>query len=144
LGVRWKNLSDDYSLLAFKDPKRLKNSNPWLQKIYLRFHITILKWRFCRYRKRNYFGYRIYWFWRFIKNSEVEQVWNKVLKRCGFGIKPGSSSWHVAIGNGFLFVWKRHQWHYITPLEAGLGWITKFTKEFTNQKTWKQKRSWSY
>jgi hypothetical protein len=30
-------------------------------------------------------------------------------------------------------------------LEAGLGWITKFTKEFTNPENLKkQKRSWCY
>jgi aminomethyltransferase len=29
-----------------------------------------------------------------------------------------------------------------SPLEAGLGWITKFTKEFTNSENLKSKRSW--
>jgi aminomethyltransferase len=143
LGVRWKNLSDDYSLLAFKDPKQLKNAILDFKRFICDSILPFWSGDFAGI-ENVIISARIYWFWRFIKNSEVEQVWNKVLKRCGFGIKPGLGSWHVAIGNGFLFVWKRHQWHYITPLEAGLGWITKFTKEFTNQKTWKQKRSWSY
>ena len=50
-----------------------------------------------------------------------------------YGIKPiglGSKR-YFETGNGILFVWKWYWW-YPSPIEAGLGWITKFTKEFTN------------
>jgi glycine cleavage system aminomethyltransferase T len=60
LGVEMKNLSDDYSLLAIQGPKAVEaqlTSKDLSAIPYYHF-----EGRFCWYRKRNYFCYRIYWF----------------------------------------------------------------------------------
>jgi aminomethyltransferase len=60
-----KNLSDDYSLLAIQGPKAVEAMQSLTSKDLSAIPYYHFEVGFCRYRKRNYFCYRIYWFWRF-------------------------------------------------------------------------------
>ena len=73
-------------------------------------------------------GFEIY-----CKNSDVEQVWNKVFEAGkAFGIKPVGLAARdtLRLEMGFCLYGNDID-DFSTPLEAGLGWITKFTKDFT-------------
>jgi aminomethyltransferase len=74
-------------------------------------------------------GFEIY-----CKNSEVEQVWNKVFKAgADFGIKPIGLAARDTLRLEMGYCLYGNDINETTsPIEAGLGWITKFTKQFTN------------
>jgi aminomethyltransferase len=81
-------------------------------------------------------GFEIY-----CKNSEVQQVWNKVFEAgAPFGIKPIGLAARdtLRLEMGFCLYGNDID-DTTSPLEAGLGWITKFTKEF-NDKDFLQKQ----
>ena len=74
-------------------------------------------------------GFEIY-----CKNSEVQQVWDKVFEAgASFGIKPIGLAARdtLRLEMGFCLYGNDID-DTTSPLEAGLGWITKFTKDFVN------------
>jgi aminomethyltransferase len=74
-------------------------------------------------------GFEIY-----CKNSEVQQVWDKVLEAgADFGIKPIGLAARdtLRLEMGYCLYGNDID-DTTSPLEAGLGWITKFTKDFVN------------
>jgi aminomethyltransferase len=81
-------------------------------------------------------GFEIY-----CKNADVEQIWNKVLKLSCYGIKPiglaARDTLRLEMG---LCLYGNDINDTTSPLEAGLGWITKFTKEFTNSENLKRQK----
>ena len=74
-------------------------------------------------------GFEIY-----CKNDEVEQVWNKVFEAGEeFGIKPIGLAARDTLRTEMGYCLYGNDIDDTTsPIEAGLGWITKFTKEFVN------------
>jgi len=82
-------------------------------------------------------GFEIY-----CKNSEVEQVWTKVFEAgAAFGIKPIGLAARDTLRLEMGFCLYGNDINDTTsPLEAGLGWITKFTKEFTNSANLKKQK----
>ena len=74
-------------------------------------------------------GFEIY-----VDNKDAEQVWNAVFEAGEpFGIKPiglGARD-TLRLEMGFCLYGNDIDDH-TSPLEAGLGWVTKFNKEFTN------------
>ena len=138
LGVTMKNLSDDYSLLAIQGPKTTEAIQSLtsfdLSTIpYYSFEIT----DFCGFPSviisatgyTGAGGFEIY-----CKNSEVEIIWNKVFEAGeAFGIKPIGLAARDTLRLEMGFCLYGNDINDSTsPLEAGLGWITKFTKDFTN------------
>jgi aminomethyltransferase len=74
-------------------------------------------------------GFEIY-----CKNSEVKQVWDKVFEAgADYGIKPIGLAARDTLRLEMGYCLYGNDINDTTsPIEAGLGWITKFTKDFTN------------
>ncbi len=74
-------------------------------------------------------GFEIY-----CKNSEAQQVWDKVLEAgADYGIKPIGLAARdtLRLEMGYCLYGNDID-DTTSPFEAGLGWITKFTKDFVN------------
>jgi aminomethyltransferase len=74
-------------------------------------------------------GFEIY-----CKNTDVEQIWNKVFEAgANFGIKPIGLAARdtLRLEMGYCLYGNDID-DTTSPIEAGLGWITKFTKDFIN------------
>ena len=138
LGVDMRNLSDDYSLLAIQGPKAVEAmqslTNVDLAAIkYYHFEVGpfagIDNVIISATGYTGSGGFEIY-----CKNSEVEQVWHKVFEAgAAFGIKPIGLAARDTLRLEMGFCLYGNDINDTTsPIEAGLGWITKFTKEFTN------------
>ena len=141
-----KNLSDDYSLLAIQGPKAVEAMQSLttvdLAAIkYYHFEVaTFAGIENVIISATGYTGsggFEIY-----CKNSEVEQVWNKVFEAgASFGIKPIGLAARDTLRLEMGFCLYGNDINDTTsPLEAGLGWITKFTKEFTNSENLKKQK----
>jgi len=138
LGVTMTNVSEEYSLLAIQGPKAseamqsLTATN--LSEIkYYHFEVG----QFAGFddviiSATGYTGsggFEIY-----CKNEQAEAIWNKVFEAGdAFGIKPIGLAARdtLRLEMGFCLYGNDID-DTTSPLEAGLGWITKFTKDFTN------------
>ena len=82
-------------------------------------------------------GFEIY-----VDNKDAEQLWNAVFKAGEpFGIKPiglGARD-TLRLEMGFCLYGNDID-DATSPLEAGLGWVTKFSKEFTNSTALQQQK----
>lgn len=138
MGVEMRDLSDEYSLLAIQGPKAAEAMNSLtsvdLTRIpYYTFevadfagieHVIISATGYTGSG-----GFEIY-----CKNSEVEQVWKKVFEAgAEYGIKPIGLAARdtLRLEMGFCLYGNDID-DTTSPLEAGLGWITKFTKDFVD------------
>lgn len=145
LGVEMRNLSDEYSLLAIQGPKAVEAMQSLtsvnLSEIkYYHFEVAdfagIANVIISATGYTGSGGFEIY-----CKNSEVQQIWNKVFEAgAAFGIKPIGLAARdtLRLEMGFCLYGNDID-DTTSPLEAGLGWITKFTKDFTD-KTFLQKQ----
>ena len=138
MNVPMRNLSDMYSLLAIQGPKAVEAmqslTSVHLAEIpYYTFkigdfagieHVIISATGYTGSG-----GFEIY-----CKNSEVEQIWNKVFEAgADFGIKPIGLAARDTLRLEMGFCLYGNDINDTTsPIEAGLGWITKFNKKFTN------------
>ncbi|GGG57102.1 aminomethyltransferase [Croceivirga lutea] len=137
-GANMKDLSDDYSLLAIQGPKAVEamqtlSSCDLASIAFYNFvvadfagieHVIISATGYTGSG-----GFEIY-----CKNSEVEQIWNKVFEAGkSFGIKPIGLAARdtLRLEMGYCLYGNDID-DTTSPLEAGLGWITKFTKDFVN------------
>jgi len=141
-----RNLSDDFSLLAIQGPTAAKamqslTSVDLENMKYYTFevadfagieHVIISATGYTGSG-----GFEIY-----CKNSEVEQVWNKVMEAgADYGIKPIGLAARDTLRLEMGFCLYGNDINDTTsPIEAGLGWITKFTKEFTNSEALKKQK----
>lgn len=136
--VEMRNISDDYSLLAIQGPKAIEAMQSLttvdLSAInYYHFEVGpfagIENVIISATGYTGSGGFEIY-----CKNSEVEQLWTKVFEAgAAFGIKPIGLAARdtLRLEMGFCLYGNDIN-DNTSPIEAGLGWITKFTKEFTN------------
>ena len=138
MGATLRNLSDTYALLAIQGPKAVAA----MQTLTAQDLATIPYYNFVvgdfagvphviisatGYTGSG--GFEIY-----CKNSEVEQIWNAVLKAgTSFGIKPIGLAARdtLRLEMGYCLYGNDID-DTTSPLEAGLGWVTKFNKTFTN------------
>ena len=137
-GADLKDLSDDYSLLAIQGPKAVKA----MQSLS---SLDLADIPFYKFKVGDFAGienviisatgytgsggFEIY-----CKNSEVEQIWNRVfLAGAEFGIKPIGLAARdtLRLEMGYCLYGNDID-DTTSPIEAGLGWITKFTKDFVN------------
>lgn len=138
MGVEMRDLSDEYSLLAIQGPKAAEAMNsltsvdlttiPYYTFEVADFagieHVIISATGYTGSG-----GFEIY-----CKNSEVEQVWKKVFEAgAEYGIKPIGLAARdtLRLEMGFCLYGNDID-DTTSPLEAGLGWITKFTKDFVD------------
>jgi len=146
LGVEMRNISADYSLLAIQGPKAVEAMQALttvnLANIkYYHFEVGpfagIENVIIAATGYTGSGGFEIY-----CKNEEVEQVWNNVFEAgAAFGIKPIGLAARDTLRLEMGFCLYGNDINDTTsPLEAGLGWITKFTKDFTNSENLKKQK----
>ncbi len=138
VGATMRNVSEDYSLLAIQGPRAIEamqslSSHDLSEIKFYNFivgdfagieHVIISATGYTGSG-----GFEIY-----CKNTEVKQVWQKVLKAgADYGIKPIGLAARdtLRLEMGYCLYGNDID-ETTSPLEAGLGWITKFTKDFTN------------
>ncbi|MFD2528697.1 glycine cleavage system aminomethyltransferase GcvT [Polaribacter marinaquae] len=133
-----RDLSEDYSLLAIQGPKAV-DAMQSLSSLDLS-EIPFYKFKIGDFAgienviisATGYTGsggFEIY-----CKNEEVEQIWNRVfLAGAEFGIKPIGLAARDTLRTEMGYCLYGNDIDDTTsPIEAGLGWITKFSKDFVN------------
>ncbi len=145
-GVEMKNISDDVSLLAVQGPKAILA----LQKLT---DINLSEIPYYSFKKGKFNGidnvivsntgytgaggFELYF-----ANSVAEKMWDAIFAAgAEFGIKPiglGARD-TLRLEMGFCLYGNDID-DTSSPIEAGLGWITKFTKEFTNKATFAEQK----
>ena len=146
VGADMKNLSDEYSLFAIQGPKAVEAMQPLssldLASIpYYHFEVgDFAGFDNVIISATGYTGsggFEIY-----CKNDQAEAIWNKVFEAgAAFGIKPIGLAARdtLRLEMGFC-LYGNDISDTTSPLEAGLGWITKFNKEFTNSENLKKQK----
>ncbi|KXK23486.1 MAG: glycine cleavage system aminomethyltransferase T [Bacteroidetes bacterium OLB12] len=145
-GAILKNLSDEYCLFAVQGPKAVsvlqKLTGTDLSTIkYYHFAIgTFAGVQEVIMSNTGYTGaggFEIY-----VKNADAEKVWHAIFETGkDVGIKPiglGARD-TLRLEKGFCLYGNDID-DTTSPLEAGLGWITKFTKDFTNSVNLKKQK----
>jgi aminomethyltransferase len=133
-----KDISNEYSLLAIQGPKAVEA----MQSLS---SIDLASIFFYKFKVGDFAGiedviisatgytgsggFEIY-----CKNADVIHIWNKVFEAgADFGIKPIGLAARdtLRLEMGYCLYGNDID-DTTSPIEAGLGWITKFTKEFVN------------
>ncbi|MFC3880652.1 glycine cleavage system aminomethyltransferase GcvT [Algoriphagus namhaensis] len=146
MGAKLTNISDELSLFAVQGPKAIEAVQS-LTSVDLSsvkfYHFTVGDFA----GKQDVIisgtgytgagGFEIY-----VKNEDAEEVWNAIFEAGkDFDIKP--------IGLGARDTLRMEMGYCLygnditdttSPIEAGLGWITKFTKDFTNSEALKAQK----
>lgn len=146
LGVDMRNISDDYSLLAIQGPKAVEAMQA-LTSIDLAaikyYHFEVADFAGIEHVIISATGYTgSGGFEIYAKNTEIEQIWNKVFEAgADFGIKPIGLAARDTLRLEMGFCLYGNDINDTTsPIEAGLGWITKFNKDFTNSEALKKQK----
>ncbi|MDP9046664.1 MAG: glycine cleavage system aminomethyltransferase GcvT [Bacteroidota bacterium] len=146
MGADMKNISDRTSLLAIQGPKAAEA----LQSLT---DIDLASMEYYTFKKGKFAGidnvlvsatgytgaggFEIYF-----DNQNAEHIWDTIFKAGEpFGIKPiglGARD-TLRLEMGFCLYGNDID-DSTSPLEAGLGWVTKFTKEFTNSTALQQQK----
>ena len=129
-----RDLSEDYSLLAIQGPKAIEA----MQTLTSHDLSTI---KFYNFEVGDFAGvenviisatgytgsggFEIY-----CKNTEVKQIWDKVTEAGATPIGLAARD-TLRLEMGYCLYGNDID-DTTSPIEAGLGWVTKFTKEFTN------------
>jgi aminomethyltransferase len=146
VNAEMKNISENFSLLAIQGPKAVEAMQS-LTSVDLA-SIPFYKFKVGDFAGIEYViisatgytgsgGFEIY-----CKNEEVEQVWNKVFEAgAAYGIKPIGLAARdtLRLEMGYCLYGNDIN-DNTSPIEAGLGWITKFTKDFTNSEALKKQK----
>src|SRR5690606_38072885 len=138
MNAAFENLSDQYSLLAIQGPK----ANAAMQSLT---NVDLANLKFYTFENGTFAGkenviisatgytgsggIEIY-----AKNEDIDDIWNAVLEAGkGFVIKPICLQVLNTVRLEMGYYLYGNEIHDATsPLEAGLGWVTKFTKNFVN------------
>ena len=141
-----ENLSDAYSLLAIQGPKAVEamQSLTDLDLAAIKFYHfetgTFAGVENVIVSATGYTGsggFEIY-----AKNEDIEAIWNKVFEAgAAWGIKPIGLAARdtLRLEMGYC-LYGNEITDEISPLEAGLGWVTKFTKDFVNSENLKAEK----
>ncbi|AMR31016.1 glycine cleavage system protein T [Mucilaginibacter sp. PAMC 26640] len=146
-GVDMKNISDRTSLLAIQGPKAAEA----LQSLT---DIDLASMEYYTFKKGTFAGipnvvvsatgytgaggFEIYF-----DNEHAEFIWNEVFNAGEpFGIKPIGLAARdtLRLEMGFCLYGNDID-DKTSPLEAGLGWVTKFSKSFTNSEALQQQKA---
>lgn len=146
MGAQLENISDTISLFAVQGPKAIEavqSLTPVNLSEVKFYHFTVGEFAGVTdviisgtgYTGAG--GFEIY-----VKNEDAEKVWKAIFEAGkDFGIKP--------IGLGARDTLRLEMGYCLygndindetSPLEAGLGWITKFTKDFINAENLKKQK----
>ena len=138
MGAIMKNISDDYSLLAIQGPKAI-DAMQSLTSIDLSlikfYHFEVADFAGIPHVIISATGYTgSGGFEIYCKNEEVQQIWERVFDAgADFDIKPIGLAARdtLRLEMGYCLYGNDID-DTTSPIEAGLGWITKFSKSFTN------------
>jgi len=144
-GVDIKNISDTISLLAIQGPNAKKMLQPLTNMDLEMTYYTVQKGIFAGVdnvivSSTGYTGaggYEIYF-----KNNDAETIWNAVM-RAGeaVGAKMAGLACRDTLRLEMGFCLYGNDINDTTsPIEAGLGWITKFSKDFVNSEYLKNQK----
>jgi aminomethyltransferase len=146
MGASMSDLSDQYSLLAIQGPKAAEAMQSLTD--------TDLKgMKFYTFQVADFAGvenviisatgytgsggFEIYF-----KNEDAVQIWDKIMEAGkDFGIKPIGLAARdtLRLEMGYCLYGNDID-ETTSPIEAGLGWITKFTKDFINSEALKKEK----
>jgi len=145
-GANMENVSDQYSLLSIQGPKTLQS----IQELTPHDLSTISYYNFVVTEFAGFNdilisntgytgcgGFEIY-----CTNSQLKEIWNNImLAGSSCDIKPIGLAARdtLRLEMGFC-LYGNELLDEITPIEAGLGWITKFSKEFNGCKILKKQK----
>lgn len=146
MGATMRDLSDDYALLAIQGPKAAEAMQS-LTEVDLKA-IPFYSFEVAPFAgvenviisATGYTGsggFEIY-----VKNENVQKVWEKVFEAgADFGIKPIGLAARdtLRLEMGFCLYGNDID-ETTSPIEAGLGWITKFNKDFINAEALKEQK----
>lgn len=144
--VEMTNRSDEYSLLAIQGPL----ASEAMQSVT---DIALSDMKFYTFQQGKFAGaedvivsatgytgsggFEIYF-----KNQDAEKIWKTIFEAGKeFGIEPIGLAARdtLRLEKGYC-LYGNDITDETSPLEAGLGWITKFTKEFVNSKNLKKQK----
>jgi aminomethyltransferase len=140
------NLSDEYSLLAIQGPKAvdaMQSLSPLDLSAIKFYHFQVGEFAgadeviISATGYTGSGGFEIYF-----KNKDAESIWNSVLEAGKeFGIQPiglaARDTLRLEMG---MCLYGNDIDDTTSPIEAKLGWITKFTKDFINADALKQEK----
>jgi aminomethyltransferase len=145
-GVEMKNISDRTSLLAVQGPKAAEA----LQSLT---DIDLPSMEYYTFKKGRFAGldniivsatgytgaggFEIYF-----DNSHAEHIWNEIFAAgASLGIQPVGLGARdtLRLEMGFCLYGNDID-DFTSPLEAGLGWVTKFSKDFVNSEALKKQK----
>jgi len=145
-GANMENVSNQYSLLSIQGPKTLQS----IQELTPHDLTTISYYNFVVTEFAGFNdiiisntgytgcgGFEIY-----CKNSQLKEIWDNImLSGAGYNIKPIGLAARdtLRLEMGFC-LYGNELSDEITPIEAGLGWITKFSKELNGYKILKEQK----
>ncbi len=146
MGASLENSSDHYSLLAIQGPKAIQAMQSLTQE-----NLSAIK--FYTFKMNTFAGvenviisatgytgsggFEIY-----CKNTQVAKIWTKVLEAgADWGILPIGLAARdtLRLEMGYCLYGNDID-DTTSPLEAGLGWITKFNKDFINSESLKKQK----
>ncbi len=145
-GVEMHNISDRTALLAVQGPKAL---DVLQQMTTLNLsevpYYSFVKGEFAGIKNvlisntgyTGAGGYEIYF-----ENTDAAFIWDEIMKHGkSFGIKPTGLGARdtLRLEMGFCLYGNDID-DTTSPIEAGLGWITKFTKDFTSRNTFESQK----
>lgn len=145
-GVVMTDVSDDYSLFAVQGPDAT-------QSLKALTHFDLEDMGYYTFRIGTFAGvddviisatgytgaggFEIY-----VRNNDAEKVWNKIMETGKeYDIKPAGLAARdtLRLEKGFCLYGNDID-DTTSPIEAGLGWITKFTKDFINSEELKKQK----
>ncbi|WP_029033629.1 glycine cleavage system aminomethyltransferase GcvT [Salinimicrobium terrae] len=141
-----RDLSDEYSLLAIQGPKAAEAMQSLTD-------VNLSEIKFYTFEVAPFAGaenviisatgytgsggFEIY-----VKNDDAQRVWDRVFEAgADYGIKPVGLAARdtLRLEMGFCLYGNDID-DTTSPIEAGLGWITKFTKDFVNSEALKKQK----
>ena len=146
MGAEMKNISDNFSLFAVQGPKAVEALQS-LTSVNLSdikfYNFVVGDFAGAEHVIISATGYTgAGGFELYIHNEHAEMIWDKIMEAGEpFGIKP--------IGLGARDTLRLEMGYCLygndiddttSPIEAGLGWITKFTKDFINSEELKKQK----
>lgn len=142
----FEDLSDNYSILAIQGPKAIEAMQSLTAvnladiKFYNFVTTTFAGVADVIVSATGYTGsggFELY-----VKNEDIEAVWNKVFEAgAAWDIKPIGLAARdtLRLEMGYC-LYGNEITDETSPLEAGLGWVTKFTKDFVNSENLKAEK----
>lgn len=141
-----KDLSEQYSLLAIQGPKAAEAMQTLTE-------VNLKDMKFYTFEVDEFAGVKNViisatgytgsgGFEIYFKNEDAENIWNKVMEAgADFGIKPIGLAARdtLRLEMGYCLYGNDID-DTTSPIEAGLGWVTKFTKDFINSEALKKEK----